>query len=301
MVVTKRFGVIADLPASGGFAPPLSAGQRAGATTVGYFPEYGTLTVYTPGGAAPSGWHWDVNTLVTNGANAVLDLAEVHGGVVATHADPTITRCKVIVPADEIFCVTLNGSGKGTLTVSDTTVVGSLAGANPQVNGISSDSGLVVQRCHVTQSGDGIHFVQQTGTLVSQNYIGPLRFTDEAQHCDGSQGFQDTVDGSFTWEHNYVEHTISTIGTPFNSALTMGPPSATGALYTPTINNNFFGGGAYHLRFNYQCRNAVVTNNNFGPVHATEFNYHDFDTGNGDTYVTWSNNRDENGTLIAAP
>jgi len=233
----------------------------------------------------------------------VLNLAQVNGGVVATHADPTVTNCKIIVPAGEIFCVTLQGTGKGVLTVLDTTIVGSLGGASPQVNGISSDSGLVARRCHVTQSGDGIHFLQQTGTIVSQNYVGPLRFTDEAQHCDGGQAFQDTVDGSLTFEHNHVVYTASTIGTPLNSSLTMGPPSAGGTLYTPTIDNNYFGGGIYHLRFNFQCRNAVVTNNDFGPVRSGvgEVGYHDFDPGNGNTYVTWTNNRDENGNSITAP
>lgn len=44
-----------------------------------------------------------------------------------------------------------------------------------------------------------------------------------------------------------------------------------------------------------------MTNNDFGPVHSGEFGYHEFDPGNGNTYTTWSNNRDENSDLIAAP
>lgn len=285
-----------------GFTPPLASGIRATSTTVGYFADYGALTTYNPGGAAPTGWTWDGNSLVTTTDNAVLNLAQVNGGVVATHANPTVTKCKVIVPAGEIFCVTLAATGKGTLTVSDTTVVGSLGGANPQVNGISSDSSLDCRRCHVTQSGDGIHFTGITGTIVSQCYVGPLRFTDEAQHCDGMQHFQDTVDGSFTVAHTYIEYTASTpVGTSYNSALTMGPPSEIGALYTPTINNNYFGGGLFHLRFNHRGRNCVVSDNDFGVVHGDEFGLHEFDTGNGSTYTTWSNNRDSDGNLIPAP
>lgn len=287
--------------ASAAFTPPLGAGIRASESTVGWFPAYGALTVYNPGGAAPSGWFWDGNALRPIAANATLDLAQINGSVYCDKADPVVTRCKVVVPADELYGVTLTGSTNGTLTIEDTTVIGSLAGTNPQVDGISSDAGLVARRNHLTQSGDGIHFVQRNGTLVSQNYVGPLRFSDEGQHCDAGQGFQDTADGSFAYEHNYVEHTQSTIGTPFNSSLTMGPPSATGALYTPTIDNNYFGGGLYHLRFNFQCRSAVVTNNDFGPVHSGEFGYHDFDPLNGNTYATWSNNRDEGGNLIAEP
>lgn len=283
------------------FVPPLAAGVRASANTVGYFADFGALTVYNPGGAAPSGWTWDGNTLVSTTNSPTLNLCQINGGVVSTHSNPTITKCKILPTAGEIFGLTLNGTDKGTLTCRDTTIVGNLGGANPQTNGLSSDAGLIAERNHITYSGDGIHFVQQDGTLISQNYVGPLRFSDEGQHCDGNQSFQDSVAGSFTFQHNYIEHTESTIGTPFNASLTMGPPSATGALYTPTIDNNYFGGGLYHLRFNYQCRSAVVTNNDFGPVHSGEFGYHDFDTGNGNTYATWTNNRDENGSLIAAP
>jgi len=282
---------------------PIASGVRATSSNVGYFSEYGALTEYTPGGAAPSGWAWDGTSLVSTTGGATLTLAYINGGSVVANDSPgaTISKCLIVCGPDDIFGVTLSGSN-GTLTVLDTTVVGNLVGTNPQVNGISSDDGLVVRRCHVTRTGDGIHWVGKTGTLISQCYIGSQRFTDEAQHCDGMQHFQDTVDGStFTVEHCYVASSPSTIGTPMNAALTMGPPSETGNTFTPTINNNYFEAGLYHLRFNHKGRNCVVTNNDFGPIHSGEFDYHEFDTGNGSTYATWSNNRDENGSLIAAP
>lgn len=285
----------------GGGGGQLGAGIRAGSTTVGYLGSDGDLTVYNPGGTPPAGWAWDGNTLVTTTANATLDHARVNGSVVAGHSNPTVTDCKIVVSAGEIFGVSINGSGKGVLTIRDTTVIGSLGGVNPQVNGISSDSSLAAYRCHITQTGDGIHFVGDNSTIISQCYIGPLRFTDEAQHCDAMQHFQAATTQTFTVEHCYIAHTSSTIGTPMNAALTMGPPSATGATWGATITNNYFGGGLYHLRFNFQGRSLVVTNNDFGPIHASEFGYHDFDTGNGSTYTTWSNNRDENSTLIPAP
>lgn len=283
-----------------GFTPPLAAGARASSTTVGYFPEYGALTTYNPGGTPPTGWAWDGDALISTTSNAVLNLALVNGAVVDNDGGATITKCRILCPVGQIYGVTAAGTGIGFTTVEDTTVVGAASGAF-QVNGISSDDGLIARRCHVTQTGDGIHLTTKTGTLVSQCYVGNLRFIDEEQHLDGMQIFQDDTTGSVTVEHCYIARTVSTIGTPINAALTMGPPTESGPTFTPTINNNFFESGLYHLRFNHMARNAVVTNNDFGPIHASEFGYHEFDTGNGSTYATWSNNRDENGSLLAAP
>lgn len=274
----------------------LGAGLRASPTNVGYLGNLGDLTTLNPGGSAPSGSSWDVNTLII-ASSGTFDHYLINGGVVVTGSNnPTVTNCRIIPPAGEIYCIAHNGTG--TLTISDCTMIGNSGGANPQVNAIASDGFLVARRCHVTNSGDGIHWVSN-GALISQCYVGPLRFTDEAQHCDGMQVFQDSVDGTFTLEHCYVAQTLSTIGTPMNSALTYGPPSATGPLITPTINNNYFAAGLYHLRNGFQTRNAVVTNNDFGPLGAGEFGLVDNSTGN--TYATWSNNRDSGGNPISSP
>lgn len=274
----------------------LAAGVRAGSTTVGYLGSLGALTTLNPGGSPPSGTSWDGNTLII-ASSGTFDHYLINGGVVITGSNnPTVTNCRIVAAANEIYCIAHNGTG--TLTITDCTIVGSLAGTNPQVNGIASDGGLVARRCHVTQSGDGIHWVSN-GALISQCYVGPLRFTDEAQHCDGMQVFQDSVDGVFTVEHCYVAQTTSTIGTPMNSALTYGPASATGPLITPTIDDNYFEAGLYHLRNGFQVRNAVVTNNDIGPLHSGEFGLVDNSAGN--TYATWSNNRDSGGNPIPSP
>lgn len=291
------------------FVPPLAAGVRAGPSTVGYFPEYGPLTVYNIGDTPPSGWVWSGDVLQTNQDNATLNLAEVNASLYCIHSNPTITKCVIHASIAQLIVITLQGTAKGTLTVHDCTVLGNREGAfnQYQLNGISSDSAMDVRRNYVAHSGDGIHFTGRTGTLISQCYVGPLRFTDEDQHLDGIQHFQDSTPGSYTIEHSYVAYTQSQSNLftlqSMSAGITQGPPASTGALYTPTINNNFIQGGGYHLRFNYQARDCVVTNNDFGPIHFDEAGYHDFNTGAPEnlTYTTWSNNRNELGQIIPAP
>lgn len=287
----------------------MGAGIRASSTNVGYFPAFGALTEYVPGGTPPAGWAWDGEALISTGPNSVLNLALINGGcVVDDDGGAVITKSRIVCgPTNNFVGITLNGTNKGFLTVEDTTVVGNLVGTR-QGNGISSDDGLIARRCHVTRTGDGIHFCSKTGTLISQCYVGQQRYDDVEQHCDGVQQFMDDANGSFTFEHSFIDETVSTYpgGLPdaMSAGMTMGPPVDTPPIvYTPTLVNNYYASGGYHLRFNYMCRNAVVTDNDFGPIRAAngEVAYHDFDPGIGNTYTTWSNNRNEIGNLIPAP
>ena len=283
------------------FTPPLGEGIRASSTNVGYFPQYGALTEYTPAGAAPTGWAWDTNALITTTDNAVLNLAFINGGVVfAGHQNPTVTKCLVQMPAGQSAGITLNGQTKGTFTVHDTTFIGTLEGSTFAQNGISSDDILDCRRCHITYSGDGVHAVGN-GSLISQVYVGPLRFLDEEQHCDGIQIFQDnTTNGAITIEHSYVYSSHSPLETPFSAAATMGPATAGGVTITPLINNNWFGGALGSLRCNFETKNCVITNNDFGPLPPGPWSYFSWEPPN-TTIATWSNNRDENGDTIPPP
>lgn len=301
----RRRGVTARPPVSGG---QLAAGVRASPGAVGYLGSTGALTVLNVGNTLPGGWSavWDTGALVIGASNVTVDHYQINATVVFTGSNPTMTNCKVFVNQGDFFGVTLSGSGKGYLTVSDTTVVGApnTSTLTYQVNGISSDSGLIATRCDVSQTGDGIHIVASSGTAskISQCYIHDQSFIDEDQHCDGIQMFNhETVDGAFIVEHTYVAQTLSTAGTPLNAALTCGkppgdnnPPAASG-----TINNNFFEAGLYHLRINFQLHDLVVTNNNLGPVHSGEFA--DLAVEVPSAITTWSNNRNSSGSLIPAP
>jgi hypothetical protein len=292
-------------------AGQLAAGVRAGPTApVGYLGASGALTTLNVGNTLPSGWGaaWDTGTLVVGGNGVTVDHYRINASVVFTGTNPTMTNCIVQANPGDIFVVTLGADNKGYLTISDTTIIGQpdIPNAQPQVNGIASDSGLIATRCDVSGSGDGIHYLAQPGTpsKISQCYIHNQAFIDEAQHCDGIQGFNHpTTAAAYIIEHTYVAATTSSIGTPLNSATTSGPPSANSEpLVTGTYNNNYFGGGLYHLRINFRHQNTVVTNNNLGSLNASEFGL--LAVEEPASIATWSNNRtgtDASGTLISQP
>src|SRR4249920_150179 len=275
------------------FDPPLGAGIRASISNVGYFPAYGALTVYSDGGTPPTGWQWDggtPNVLLSNTNGAILNLAQVNGQLFINHTGVVVTKC--IINGGQITNIST-----GTLQVVDTTVIGPDNVADP---GLRSDGTLNASRCHVTKTGDGIHWIGN-GNTINQCYVGDQAFHDEAQHCDGMQHFIDTVDNSFTVQHCYIAETRSDMGTPMSSSITMGPPVNTPpTVYTPTLNNNYFASGLTHVRFNFMARNLVFTNNDFGPIDfgAGETDYHDHGVDVNMTIAAWSNNRDENGNPV---
>lgn len=284
----------------------LAAGIRASRGKAGYIDSQTALTVLNVGDSLPAGWnaHWDVNTLVVQGDNVTIDHYRINADVVFTGDDPTVTNCKIYPRPGAIFGVTINGSGHGVLTVTDTTVVGDATSGSAQVNGISSDSGLVARRCDVSNTGDGIHIVAQPSAadaIISQCYIHDQAFVDESQHCDGIQVFNNpSSPGSFTVEHTYVAQTLSTIGTPLNAALTCGTPTSDSTpLATPILNNNYFQSGLYHLRINFRLQKASVANNDIGPLYPDEFGI--LSVEEPASIGTWTNNRDATGALVPQP
>ncbi len=280
----------------------LTTGVRARKRRVGYLGSEAALTDLHNGDPLPSGWSavWSSGAVVVSGNNVTIDHYRIYGSVVFQGNNPTMTNCVIHCNPTDIFGVTINGSGHGVLTVTDTTVIGDPSGASPQVNGISSDSGLVARRCDVSRTGDGIHMNAQSNlnnAIISQCYVHDQGFVDELQHCDGIQIFNDSG-GFFTVEHCYVASSPSTLGTPMNSAMTCGTPTNdTTALATPVINNNYFEAGLYRLRLNYRLHNITVTNNDIGPLQTGEFGLYDVIT----PVATWSGNRDASGTLIGNP
>ncbi len=287
-----------------GVAHILAAGVRATAGRVGYLGSQANLTVINLNDPLPGGWtaHWDTGTLVVAGNNITIDHYRINASLVFTGANPTVTNCEVRPNANDTFGIMLNG-GSGVLTVTDTTVVGNAVGPNPQVHGIGSDAGLVVRRCDISRTGDGIHIVAQLNpadALISQCYIHEQAFINEGQHCDGIQVFNNpSTEGFFTVEHTAIRRTTSILGTPMNAALTCGPATLVDLLATPTLNNCYFESGLYHMRVNFRLRDAVITNNDFGPIHASEFGLHVVE----EPVIidSWSNNRDSDGNLLANP
>jgi hypothetical protein len=283
----------------------LTTGIRASRGRVGYIGSQVALTILHNNDPLPGGWnaHWDTGALIVLADNVTIDHYEIHGAVIFTGNNPTMTNCKVFSNPGDFFGVTVSGTGHGVLTITDTTVIGDPSSGTPQVNGISSDSGLVARRCDVSQSGDGIHMTSQpnaTDAIISQCYIHNLAFIDENQHLDGIQIFNNpSSTGFFTVEHNYIERSLSTIGTPMNSAMTCGTPTDDLAtpLATAIINNNYFDSGLYHLRVNSRLHNITVSNNTSGPLYPSEFGIWDMEV----PVATWSNNKNADGTTPANP
>jgi hypothetical protein len=282
----------------------LAVGVRASKRRVGYLGADAALTVLNSNDPIPVGWtaHWDTGALIVTGNSAVIDHYRINASVIFTGNNPTMTNCVIHSNSGDIFGVTINGAGHGVLNISDTTVVGNPSSGTAQVNGISSDSGLVARRCDVSQTGDGIHMVSQpnaNNAIISQCYVHDQAFVDEAQHCDGIQIFNDTATpGFFTVEHCYIARTLSTIGTPLNSAMTCGQPTDDGtALITAIINNNHFDSGLYHLRVNFRLHNITVTNNDCGPLYTAEFGTWDMEV----PVATWAGNKNADGSTEANP
>lgn len=291
-------------------AGQLATGARAAPGLVGYLGLSSALTTVNINDSVPGGWNavWDTGALIVRADNVTIDHYRINAAVVFTGLNPTVSNSIVTANPGDFFVINQSGSGKGFLTVTDTTAIGQarISPALPQSDAISSDSGLIARRCEVYGSGDGIHPVPQpgsyaTGSIVSQCYVHDLSFIDEDQHCDGIQYFShETSPGFLTVEHCYIGRVVSTIGTPCNSALTGMPSSdTTSQLTTWTINNNYFANGLYHLRVGSRAPNTVITNNDFGPLEAQEFGLYDYLAQS--DIDTWSNNRDYLGNQISFP
>jgi hypothetical protein len=278
----------------------LAAGLRAGPGLVGYLGREDDLTVYNVGDPLPSGAVWDAGAFRINADGFMLQRFRINAEVVSYGANPTLRQGVVECGPGSTFGITLNGSGKGTLTVEDVTVRRSppaMAG-DVQTNGISSDSALIARRCDVSGSGDGIHVVAGGGSLVSQCCIHGLAFVDEEQHLDPIQVFSG-AGGAITVEHCWVGPAFSAGGTPPNSSLTCGFATNSGPIITPTIRNCFFSSGLYHLRIGYRVTGAVVVDNDLGELSSGEFGL--VAVTEPSSIASWSNNRDDGGTPVPPP
>lgn len=276
----------------------LGEGLRAGPGLVGYLGREDDLTVYNPGDPLPSGAVWDSGTFRINAADFVLERFRINAEVVSYGANPTLRNGVVECGPGSTFGITLNGAGKGVLTVEDVTVrrVPAATTGDVQVNAISSDSLLVARRCDVSGSGDGIHVVAG-GSTVSQCCIHDLAFVDADQHLDGIQVFSGDG-GAITVEHNWIGPAASADGTPPNASLTCGFATDSGPLITPTIHDNYFASGLYHLRIGYRVQAAVVTGNDLGELSPGEFGL--LSVTEPGSIATWSGNQG-GGNVIPQP
>lgn len=306
---------------SSGASGPLAPGVRASPGTVGYLGDGSDLTVLNYGdsfvGTSLEGvatWS-DGVVLRINASDFTMEDYHLTDSMVlhASGANLTIRNCVIDAPQGGFYAISQNGAGQGNMTVEDTTITCAAGPGTARYSAaILCQAGTFVgRRLDVSGSGDGIHFCGIPGTdfddpavpILSQSYIHDLSFLDSSQHLDSIQIYNTTASNTTTdtlaiVEHNYVPaDDIGPLGEGANAAVTMGKPSGdnTGPFMAAKIDNNYFGGGAYHLRIGYRMQNTVVTNNNLGSVNEAtgEFGLVSVDLSG--SVTTWSNNRDGSG------
>lgn len=316
----------ADLPDRDTGQPtgPLPQGQRAAPGLVGYLGDTADLfEINYPDdftGTPLEGiavWDGDDGVLRINGSDVVIEgmllnvLGVYHGsGTNLTIRDSVI---HAIEGGDNWFGISA-GQARGTLTVQDCTVVCDTGpGADETYSvGIIADGVLVALRNDVSGCGDGIQGCGtpggfETATRIEQNHIHDLSYLDEAQHLDAIQVYNATATN--TDEDTFLtisgNHVVGQEGSPsgvaINSSATMGRPPAESTLGPPlsvVVDNNYLGGGAFHLRLGFQMVDVEVTNNNFGatrpdPDPAGEFGYASVEEAA--SVATWTNNRTGSG------
>jgi hypothetical protein len=271
---------------------PLQAGRRAEPGLVGN--KKTALTVINQGDPLPLGWTalWDGSVLRINGSDVVIDMYDIRATVDCYGTNLTVTNSTITGSLDAYWGI---HSRAGVLTVTDVTIIG--PNNTAAVGGIVNDAGsMVVTRTDVSGYGDLIDAIGPC--TISQCVLhGPALVG--GNHCDGVQYY-----GGFglVIEHSWIDtgspNGDSTDGSHQNSGIYFDTTSST-ATENPRIDNNYLHGGAYALYTSpaQSCSGAVITNNDFGPVSngLGEVSVDHTD------YVTWSNNRKADGTLIPAP
>lgn len=314
---SASLAAVATIAASGFVTEPDF--ERAAPGTVGFLGDEGDLVEILVGGSLTGTplaglGGWDGDTFVATGNDVVIDGVKLHcqGLVHGSGTNMTVQDSVILCTPGGLFGVGQSNDLQGTLTITDCTVVCD-TGPGTATYGVSiaGEGILIALRNDVSGSGDGIHANAQPGSFaassrIEKNYIHDLSYLDEDQHLDAMQVFNADESNTslptyITIKGNYVDgQEAGPSGEAINSSLTMGR-SPDGADEPPAvsavIDNNYFGGGAFHLRIGYQTADVVVTNNNFGslrhsPDPADEFDYADAEGGD---IATWTNNRTGSG------
>lgn len=289
---------------------PIAEGERAAPGLVGFLGNPGELTVITDGqdltGTPLEGMQWeDVGDIQDRlrilGSDVLLEnlMLNVNSINHVTGANLTFRNCIInLTSAGEGSGrgIGQNSPDQGILTFEDTTVVCDSSGGDFAYSmAVGCEGVLVARRSDFSGSGDGIQCgawgTQYAEELtIDQCVIRDLYYPDAGQHLDGIQVFiTDEEASTAILTNNYVDgQGLGPDGAAWSASLMIGANDDPLPDTTVLIDNNYFGGGAYHMRLGYRLI-STVTNNNFGsltPVAETAFV---------DTVVpsvVWTNNRD---------
>lgn len=285
---------VAPTPDSGS----LAEGARAEPGTVGYLGDEADLTVLSEGGPTPEGASWVGGTLVVDANDLTLDGVYVQGSIDYYGAGTLTVRDSVVEANGALPAVVWGRSADGHLDLRDSTVRWP-ADVDPQQAGewgagaVNGDSRMTVVRCDISGTPDGVQ--QGNGhSTFEQNVIHDLRRVGEYPdntHNDGIQlygGPEVVVRGNFIDMDGFD-------GVHQNASLFL----AGGPGYTaPIIEDNYFGGGGYMLRIGSGTTDAVVRDNQFGPLDAA-FGLVLVDPGV--TFAEWTGNLWDDGSDFQEP
>lgn len=304
-----------------------SSAGRAGPGTVGYLGSPGALTTINPNdsltGTPVDGiCSWDSGVMRINGSNVTVQNIRLNAAIYhGSGTNATIQNCIINCPAPGALgsgfsAISQSSVDRGTLTVLDTTITCATSGTNVISTAVASEYRMIMRRCDVSGSGDGIHTVgipgstYTDGSIIDACYVHDLAFLDAAQHLDGIQLFNGDVNNVGTDTYCLITNCRTDAcygpsGEAMNSGITLGtsPDDQVGYKIQVKLDNNAFNSGAYHLRIGYRTANIQVTGNSLGTFtpsgpHA-EFGL--VDISDVSAVTLWKNNRTDNGQTVTFP
>lgn len=271
--------------------------------SVGYLGATSALTVYKPGGAAPTNCAWQSYGLRCNDNNVTLDHVLIQGGVYWTGTGVMTVTNSVIQggSGSEWYVLLGHPSSSGALpgskiVVKDSTLnwlPGKIFPTNQDVAPIWSlygNQAVDAERDNLSGLPQGLP--APAGSTLINNWVHDLvqnSTTSTPTHLDGifSQGGSNIL-----IQGNYVDAPARSDTTA--AMFIQGDAADTNI----AIKNNFFNGGAYNL-VNDTAQNVDVENNTFGS------SIYGFVAASGGTvqgtYGTWSGNISSTGSTISKP
>lgn len=281
-------------------APPAGGYVKPG--TVGYLGSTSALTVYQPGGNAPSGCSWLSYGLRCDQTDLTLDHVWIKGSFYWTGTG-TLSISQSIVQGgtgDSWYAILGHPSNSGsldsTIKVTDSTV-GWLPGQSmptgEDVAPIWSAYGNQAQiaiRDDLSGMPQGID--PTGGSVIQDNWIHDLAQTGTSSNPTHLDGIFSQGGGNITITGNYIDAPVRSDTTAAIFIQDRGETD-TGIVIT----DNYLNGGAFNLR-NQTGIGVAVENNTFGDsVWGAVGDL----TGYQGTYGAWSGNITLNGATLTAP
>lgn len=248
------------LAKGGGSAADAAAGRFVpDPGDVGFRGDEASLTVIDSADTAPEGTTWTDGYLTVDAADLTLDGVRVAGGIDFLGSGTLTIRNSVIEGGGSWMIVVGREPGCG-IVVEDSTLR-LMAGEQPWVgNGAGAVHGpcrTTLRRNDISGAADGVQ-VGASGSVMEQNVIHDLALTGTYPDNSHNDGIQAYTSDDLLIRYNRIE--IGFDGEHQNAAVFLQ-----GEFEQPAIVGNVLEGGGYFLRLEEGVREAIVTDNAFGP------------------------------------